>query len=365
MALSSTSIANPLYAGAISERLTKANHVTWKAQVLAVLRGAHLVGHFTGTVKPPSQEIDGKEKDEWVPNPAYEEWYASDHQVIGLFSSISKEVLPQIATNDIAADAWKEIKGMFLSHNRARKVNTQLQLATTQKGNLSIAQYVNKMAAAARVIEEKELVEYILSGLGQEYYPIVSAIIAKTAPVPINEIYSQLQTFETRQALMNRHEGGGSSVNSASRDRGCSGRGGFCTGGSHDTFSSGSRGGFDRGGSGRSGYSCGRYTSSSTDKDPICQVSKKRRHTVGWCCHHFDEDYIPEERTVAATTAPHHGDNSWYTDSGATDHITSDLVKLSIQDKYTGNDQIHTASGSSMNMSHNGHNTIHTLCHQL
>jgi hypothetical protein len=32
------------------------------------------------------------------------------------------------------------------------------------------------------------------------------------------------------------------------------------------------------------------------------------------------------------------GDNSWYTDFGATDHMTSDLEKLVMCDKYTGND---------------------------
>lgn len=56
---------------------------------------------------------------------------------------------------------------------RAGKVNTQLQLVATQKGNLSITEYVHKMwslademAVAGRVIEEEELVEYILTGLG-------------------------------------------------------------------------------------------------------------------------------------------------------------------------------------------------------
>jgi hypothetical protein len=46
----------------------------------------------------------------------YEEWFASDQQVLGfLFASVSKEVLPQIATKDTAGAAWKEIEGMFSS----------------------------------------------------------------------------------------------------------------------------------------------------------------------------------------------------------------------------------------------------------
>jgi hypothetical protein len=59
------------------------------------------------------------------------------------------------------------------------------------------------------------------------------------------------------------------------------------------------------------------------------------------------------------------GDNSWYTDSDAFDHITSDLEKLPVRDKYTGNDQIYTTSGSGMNIRHIGYNAIHTPCRQL
>jgi uncharacterized membrane protein YgcG len=104
------------------------------------------------------------------------------------------------------------------------------------------------MATAGRVVEEEELVEYIIVdlgqlveyiivGLGQEYDPIVSSIIARTTPVLISELYLQLLAFETRWALMNAHEGGGSSVNSASHDHGrSSSHGGFGRGGGHDTF---------------------------------------------------------------------------------------------------------------------------------
>jgi hypothetical protein len=37
-------------------------------------------------------------------------------------------------------------------------------------------------------------------------------------------------------------------------------------------------------------------------------------------------------------------DNTWYTDTGATDHITGELEKLAVCDKYNGGDQIHSAS---------------------
>ena len=53
-------------------------------------------------------------------------------------------------------------------------------------------------------------------------------------------------------------------------------------------------------------------------------------------------------------------DTNWYADSGATDHITANLDKLKVRDKYKGTDQVHTASGSGMRISNIGHTILHT-----
>jgi hypothetical protein len=52
-------------------------------------------------------------------------------------------------------------------------------------------------------------------------------------------------------------------------------------------------------------------------------------------------------------------------DTGATDHITSELDKLTMREKYGRSDQVHTANGSGMPISHIGHSTIHTHDHDL
>jgi hypothetical protein len=152
-----------------------------------------------------------------------------------LLSSLSKEVLPRVATSaTTAATAWKEIETMFSSHTRARIVNTRLQLVTTQKGHLSVAEYINKMKSlaeemvtAGRPLEDVELIEYILVGLNQDYDPIAPAIIAHTEPASLSELYSQLLAFETRHALMDAHEGDASFANAAHRGRGHGGCGSF------------------------------------------------------------------------------------------------------------------------------------------
>ena len=72
------------------------------------------------------------------------------------------------------------------------------------------------------------------------------------------------------------------------------------------------------------------------------------------------------EEKSANLAAPQYGvDTNWYLDSGATDHITGDLKKLIVRDRYNGNEQIHTTSGSGMDIKHIGRSAIHTLDRDL
>jgi hypothetical protein len=58
-------------------------------------------------------------------------------------------------------------------------------------------------------------------------------------------------------------------------------------------------------------------------------------------------------------------DNDWYADLGATDHITSELDKLAVHDKYNGTEMVHTTSGAGMEISHTGNSFIHTSTRTL
>jgi len=47
-------------------------------------------------------------------------------------------------------------------------------------------------------------------------------------------------------------------------------------------------------------------------------------------------------------------------DTGATDHITGELEKLTIRDKYSGNEQVHAANGTGMEIGYVGHSVLHS-----
>ena len=98
-----------------------------------------------------------------------------------------------------------------------------------------MANYLDKMktigdeiAATGKVVDEDEMVGYILNGLDFDYNPVVSSILGRTDPITMSDLYAQLLSYETRLEMLreNNHDGGHyqSSVNSASRGRGGRGR---------------------------------------------------------------------------------------------------------------------------------------------
>jgi histone deacetylase 1/2 len=52
-------------------------------------------------------------------------------------------------------------------------------------------------------------------------------------------------------------------------------------------------------------------------------------------------------------------------DSSATYHITGDLKKLTIREKYNGGDQVHAANGTGMKIANVGHSTLYSPSRNL
>jgi hypothetical protein len=95
--------------------------------------------------------------------------------------------------------------------------------------------------------------------------------------------------------------------------------------------------GNDNPGRGRGGFNSGKTKVK-------CHLCKKEGHSVIYCWYRFDENFVvPEEKSA---NSAHHGrydvDSNWYTDNGSTNHITGELDKMVIRDRYSGGEQIHS-----------------------
>ena len=114
-----------------------------------------------------------------------------------------------------------------------------------------------------------------------------------------------------------------SSVNSLTRGRGTGGRGR-----GHRGHQGRGRGNGNNSGRGRANNSgpCPSGASYSNTR-PRCQLYKKPGHEVKDCWHRYDEDYVPAKHHAAAAIREQEegGETIWYADSGATDHVTSEL----------------------------------------
>jgi hypothetical protein len=216
----------------VIEKLSKTNHVLWKAQILAVIHGARYEGHINGKTEAHDAEVVEKAADGTIVtnlNLAFETWYARDQQILGLIlSNVGKEVQAQIIAAQTAAQAWSTVEKMYSTQTHAKTMNVKLALATTKKGTMSITDYVAKMkgfademAAVGKALDDEELVAHICNGLDADYNPVVTSVTARSDPISIPELYSQLLNFETRLELKD----GGSYAHMANRGRGNGSRG--------------------------------------------------------------------------------------------------------------------------------------------
>jgi histone deacetylase 1/2 len=80
------------------------------------------------------------------------------------------------------------------------------------------------------------------------------------------------------------------------------------------------------------------------------------------CYKRFDSSFNgPAENKSASSATTSYGiDTNWYFDTEATDHVTGELEKLSMREKYHGGDQVHTANGSGMEIDQIGHSNFCT-----
>jgi hypothetical protein len=96
------------------------------------------------------------------------------------------------------------------------------------------------------------------------------------------------------------------------------------------------RGGLSRGRGGR-GRAGGNYFddrgrgysfNKPKNKFPPCQLCGKTNHVVFKCYKLFDPHYTGEEKSVNFVNS-YGVDSNWYVDSGATNHVTGELISWS------------------------------------
>uniref|UniRef100_A0A2N9FV86 Retrotransposon Copia-like N-terminal domain-containing protein n=1 Tax=Fagus sylvatica TaxID=28930 RepID=A0A2N9FV86_FAGSY len=272
----------------ITIKLNRDNYLLWKAQIVPYLRGQHLYGFIDGTkpAPPPSLAVQASCTTAVLPNPEFYTWHTQDQMILSaLISSLSETVLAHVDFN---------------------------------------------------------LVSFFLVRLGSDYDALVTAIQQCCGDVTLDELYGDFLSHELR--LAQHQPSVDLSLASANfANRSFSNRGSCGGKSSTPPASSNSSRGFS------SNQQCqhrGRGRGRGTYNNSPCT---KSGHIALTCYQRFDNSYTVEStpNMQALLANPNHApDPNWYSDSGATHNLTSDLANLNVRaDEYHGPDQICVGSG--------------------
>ena len=80
-------------------------------------------------------------------------------------------------------------------------------------------------------------------------------------------------------------------------------------------------------------------------------------------CYQDEPPFAPS--AALTTTSSYKIDPNWYSDTGATDHITGDLDRLVVPECYHGGEQVQVGNGVGLHILHTGHSSINTVARSL
>ncbi|KAL0663659.1 hypothetical protein Bca4012_100496 [Brassica carinata] len=249
------------------------------------------------------------------------------------------------------------------------------------KGTMTIDAYVqgflthfDQLALLGKPIEIEDQLEYVLDGLPDEYKQVVDQIEGRGTAPSIAEVHEKLLNFEvklqsktttpaTTPITANVANYRGSNQSNNTRNSSYQGRGSNNNRNQQQTwqqqlFST-------PGGQPPRGYQ-GR-----------CQFCNVQGHSAKHCpklqnvpaVSQSSRPFTPNAsswnpRANVAITQPYNP-NSWILDSGATHHLTTDLVNLSLHQPYTGGEEVTISDGSNLPISHAGSTSLNTPTHSF
>ena len=220
----------------------------------------------------------------------------------------------------------------------------------------------SQLSSIGSPVSERMKVFAALHGLGKEYEPIKTTIESSMdshPPPTFEDVVPRLTSYEDRlQSYVDQ-----SSVTPNLAFYSNRGRGNFQRGGGRGQ----NRGYSTRGRGFHQHVSPSSLSSVSSDSDsrPICQICGKPGHQALRCWHKFDNGYQSEEMPHALAALPitdvtNSSGHEWFSDSGATTHVTNSPRHLQQSQAYTGSDSVMVGNGEFLPITHTGSTSLST-----
>jgi hypothetical protein len=241
------------------------------------------------------------------------------------------------------------------------------QLGELKKNDLTVTLYFNKISALAdtlasigQPLRPEEFISYVVNGLDDDYDSLVENITGRTIPIQPRELYARMLATEQRIASR-RSSPSYAAANAATRGGKPSkqpympksanppGDTAAPTPGSRPVITS------QNGRPRACCATCGAFAA--------CQLCGIDGHVASKCHRRFKAEFLGlgnngkgnDKQAALAThghTQSYSVDAPWYMDTGATNHLTSEMAKLNTHEPYQGHDHVRTANGAGMHISH-------------
>ena len=186
-------------------KLTGTNYPSWRAQFTSLLIGYELLGY-----------VDGY----WLLNLSasnhFQLYYCSSlhftcipalvlsgQLLNAIFSSVSENVMPLVATADTSREAWSTLARLFANRSRTRVMQLKETLTSSQRGTRSFSEFLqsvksiaDELALVDTPLTNDDLTLHILNGLGDEFHDIVGPIRARESSLSFEELHDLLIGYE-------------------------------------------------------------------------------------------------------------------------------------------------------------------------
>jgi hypothetical protein len=387
----------------VSVKLNSTNYLIWRMQIFPLIQSLKLIDHLTKEA-PAAMKV--QESGEPILNPKYEEWQQVDLLLRSwVTGTLSEEALGHVVGMNTAREVWECLEAKYLQATKERELQLRRQLQMPKKDSVSLDIYLrnfksicDSLAAIQKPVSDEDKTIQLSHCLGKKYDVFVTTMLSKPPFPTFNQFVTALQNYAMRFEGTDTDDKGGSTQNhnfAFVTHRGGGGRGRGRGRHSGPQFHSRGRG---FGPASHHHHSSGRgqdppqfhpstppihgsgpapqngqqqqlsnmsHMSSNNQNSPnsnTCQICGRMGHSALKCWYRYDYAYEANEnisQALACTTlSDSHDDTRWYTDTGATSHMTSTSGNLQSFFPYHGHDYVVVGNGSRLPISHVGHTTL-------
>ncbi|PON47560.1 hypothetical protein PanWU01x14_243190, partial [Parasponia andersonii] len=133
-------------------------------------------------------------------NLAYLTWKRQDRLIFSaLLSAVSSPLQPLLTQTTSSHAAWDLLANTYAKPSRGHIKHIKDQIKNYIKGTKTIFKYmqfirtcVDELALLSKPIDEEDLTDRILEGLGDEYKSIADAVNARETPLTFDELHEKL-----------------------------------------------------------------------------------------------------------------------------------------------------------------------------